>query len=269
MLRLPRPRRNAILLSGWCALCVLVVSACSGTGLFRQYEYEEEIYLSLDGSATLYVNSSIPALNALRGTTFDPDPAARLDTAAVRAYYSTPATRVVRVTQSRRNNRRFVHVRLEVDDITKLGKAAPFAWSIYQFRRDGDQFRYLQTVGAPAGKDPGNVGWNGGEIVAFRLHLPSKISYHNTGRPVGRGNILAWEQLLTDRLRNVPVVYAEKGDGVLDARMEAQSILYTTLWLFGATFVAVALAFGVVVLWVVRKGSREKHDRPTRPTQPT
>src|SRR5882724_9667416 len=257
MLRLPRRQRNAILLSGWCALCVLVVGGCSGTALFRQYEYEEEVYLSLDGSATIYVNSSIPALNALRGTTFDPDPNARLDTAAVRAYYSTPATRVTRVTQSRRSNRRFVHVRLEVDDVTRLGSAAPFAWSKYQFTHDGDEFKYLQTIGAAAGKDVGNAGWNGGEIVAFRLHLPSKIRYHNTGRSVGRGNILVWEQSLADRLHSVPVVYnANGGNGALDARMDAQSILYTTLWLFGATFVAVALAFGVVVLWVVRKGTR-------------
>jgi hypothetical protein len=71
MLCLPRRDRNNILLYGCCALCVLVVSACSGTALFRQYEYEEEIYLSLDGTATVYVNSSIAALNALRGTTFD------------------------------------------------------------------------------------------------------------------------------------------------------------------------------------------------------
>ena len=233
--------------------------ACSGAAtLFRQYEYEEEVYLSLDGSATVYVNSSIAALDALRGTTFDPGPAAQVDTAAVRAYYSTPATRVVRVSQSRRSNRRFVHVRLDVDDVTKLGGVAPFAWSKYQFTHDGDQFKYLQTIGAAAGKDVGNVGWNGGEIVAFRLHLPSKIRYHNTRRDVGRGNILVWEQPLAERLRSVPVV--------LDARMDAQSILYTTLWLFGMTFVAVALGFGVVVWWIVRKGARDKHDQRTRPT---
>jgi hypothetical protein len=232
-----------------------LISACSATSsLFRQYEYEEEVYLSLDGSATVYVNSSLAALNALRGTSFDSSPAARVDTAAVRAYYSSPVTRVVRVSQSRRNNRRFVHVRLDVPDITKLGSVAPFAWSKYQFTRDGDLFKYLQTVGAPAAKPVGDVGWNGSEIVAFRLHLPSKIRYHNTGREVGRGNILVWEQLLTDRLRNVQVVYAEKGDGVLDARMDAQSILYTTLWLFGTTFLAVAVVFCVVIWWVVRRG---------------
>lgn len=250
--------KNVILVCGLCALCVLSVSACGGTAtLFRQYEYEEEVYLSLDGSATVYVNSSLPALNALRGTAFDTGPASRLDTTAVRAWFTSPATRVIRVSQSRRNNRRFVHVRLDVPDITKLGSAAPFAWSKYSFTRDGDEYKYLQTVGAPAGQPAPDAGWNGSEIVAFRLHLPSKIRYHNTGRPVGRGNILVWEQQLADRLKNVPIVYAEKGDGVLDARMDHQSILYTTLWLFGTTFLAVAVVFGIVIWWVVRRGKTE------------
>jgi hypothetical protein len=254
-----KPAKAKLLLCGFCVLCVLVTSACSGTSmLFRQYEYEEEVYLSLDGSATVYVNSSLAALNALRGTSFDAAPAARVDTAAVREYFSSPATRVVRVSQSRRSNRRFVHVRLDVPDITKLGGVAPFAWSKYAFTRDGDQYKYLQTVGAPAGKAVGSVGWNGSEIVAFRLHLPSKIRYHNTGRQIGRGNIVVWEQLLTDRLKNAPVVYAEKGDGVLDARMDAQSILYTTLWLFGTTFLAVAVVFCGVIWWVMRKGRTVK-----------
>jgi hypothetical protein len=236
-----------------CAIAVLVViSGCGSTAsLFRQYEYEEEIYLSLDGTATVYVNSSVPALNALRGTTFDASPAAR-DTSLIRAYYATPATRVVRVSQSRRNNRRFVHLRLDVDDISRLGSVAPFAWSTYHFTRDGELFNYLQVVGASAGKDVGDVGWRGGEIVAFRLHLPSKIRYHNTKRDVGRGNILIWEQSLPDRLRGVPIE--------IDARMDRQSILYTTLWLFGLTFFAVAIVFAGVVWWVVRKGSNS--DRP-------
>ena len=231
-----------------CVLCVLFVnSACGGTAtLFRQYEYEEEVYLSLDGSATVYVNSSLPALNALRGTSFDAGSGARVDIAAVRAYYASPVTRVIRVSQSRRSNRRFVHIRLDVDDISKLGSAAPFAWSTYAFTRDGDLFKYLQTVGAAAGKDVGSVGWNGGEIVAFRLHLPSKIRYHNTRRDVGRGNILVWEQPLAARLRGVPVE--------LDARMDHQSILYTTLWLFATTFLAVAVVFGAVIWWVARRG---------------
>jgi hypothetical protein len=240
-----------------CALCVpllltfaVFTSACSSApSLFRQYEYEEEVYLSLDGSATVYVNSSLAALNALHGTSFNTDPSSRVDIEAVRAYYSTPLTHAVRVSQWRRNNRRFVQVRVDVDDITRLGAAAPFAWSSYDFRRDSNLFFYRQTVGPSAGRDVGNVGWNGRERTAFRLHLPSKIRYHNTRREV-RGNILEWEQPLAERLRGVPLV--------LDARMDPESILYRTLWLFAATFLVVAALFALVIWWVMRR----KPERP-------
>ena len=66
-----------------------------------------------------------------------------------------------RVAQSRRSSRRFVHVRLDVADIRRLGEAAPFAWSTYEFNRDGNLYVYRQTIGAAAGKDVGNVGWTG------------------------------------------------------------------------------------------------------------
>jgi len=109
-----------------CGLCVLFVgaAACGGTAIFRQYEYEEDVYLSLDGTATVYVNSSLAALNALRGTSFDATPTARVDTAAIRAYYTSPTTRVTRIAQSRRNGRRYVHDRLDVDDVRRLGDHA-------------------------------------------------------------------------------------------------------------------------------------------------
>src|SRR6185295_8147189 len=92
----------------------LVSTACSsgGLGLFRQYEYEEEMYLSLDGTATVYVNASVAALDALRGATFDTRPTASLDREKVREFYTTPVTHVATTpTTSRRSGRRFVHVR--------------------------------------------------------------------------------------------------------------------------------------------------------------
>ena len=230
-----------------CGCCVLsvITAACGGTTLFRQYEYEEELYLSLDGTATVYVNSSLAALNALHGTSFDTSPSARVDRAAVRDYYASRNTHVLWVRESRRSNRRFVHVRLDVDDVRRLGDAAPFAWSRYQFSQDGNQYIYRQTIGAAATKNVGKVGWTGRELVAFRLHLPSRITYHNTGRGVGRGNILVWEQSLAERLRSVPLT--------LDARMDSQSILYRTLWLFGITFLVVAVVFVLVIGWVMRR----------------
>lgn len=233
----------------WALLAVCLLSACSGGGLFKAYEYEEEMYISLDGTATLYVNSSVAALNALRGSSFDTDPSMAPDRDAVRAFFNSANTHVNRVTLSRRSNRRYIHVRLDVDNVERLSEAAPFAWSGYSFKRDGELFYYKQVVGAPAGKDVGNVGWKGSELVAFRMHLPSKIAYHNAGAGnPQRGNILAWEQLLSDRLRGEPLT--------LDARMETQSILYRTLALFGATFIVVAILFVLLLWWVLRRGAK-------------
>jgi hypothetical protein len=238
-----------------CAIALAAV-ACGSAGLFRQYEYEEEIYLSLDGSATMYVNTSVAALNALRGTSFDTNPADRLDRDEFRAYFTSPSTHVTRVNVSRHDGRRFVHLRIDVDDVRKLSQAAPFAWSTYRLDRRGDQMLYRQTVGASAASaaaagaagDVRRAGWNGTEVVAFRMHLPSKIDYHNTpSHQVGRGNILVWEQPLADRLQGAPVG--------IEANIGTQSILYRTLWLFGLTFVAVAVAFVVTILWVLRKGA--------------
>ena len=232
------------------ALIAATMAFACGGGFFRQYEYEEEMYLSLDGTATVYVNASTAALNTLRGASFDPNPNAVVDRAKVRDFFSSPVTRVNgSVKFSRRNNRRYVHVRLDVDDVTRLGDAKPFAWSSYRFYREDNLYLYRQTVGAAARKDAGDAGWSGRELVAFRLHLPSKIAYHNAGPDnLKRGNILVWEQTLAERARGVPLT--------LDARMETRSILYRTLWLFGATFLAVALMFAVVIWWVLRHGRK-------------
>src|ERR1700722_2702721 len=118
-----RPRALQRCVAAAIGVLVMMSVACGGTTFFRQYEYEEEVYLSLDGSATMYVNTSLAALNALRGTSFDLNPSARVDRDALRAFYSTADTRVTRVSQSRRNGRQFVHVRLDVDDVRRLGES--------------------------------------------------------------------------------------------------------------------------------------------------
>lgn len=231
------------------ALVAAATAACGG-GLFRQYEYEEDMYIALDGTATVYVNGSIAALDALRGASFDVKPNAALDRAAVRDYFSAPFAHVAgRVATWRRSGRRFVQVRIDVDDIRRLSGLPPFAWSRYGFARKDGVYVYEQTIGPPAGKAVGAVGWTGRELVAFRLHVPSKIVDHNAPpENLKRGNILVWEQTLDDRLKGVPLT--------LDAKMQTQSILYRTLWLFGATLLVVAVTFALVIWWVMRRGAR-------------
>ena len=222
------------------------LSACGGS-LFRQYEYEEETYLALDGTATVYVNASIPALAVLRGLNLDVHPQARLDRGRVRALYEGAGVRVIRVSGSRRHNRRFVHLRIEVADIRRLSDVAPFAWSRYVFSRQDGLFVFRQTLGRSAGIQIADVGWTGGELVAFRLHLPSKIRFHNA-RPgnLRRGNILVWEQTLTDRIAGMALD--------MEAAMETESILYRTLQLFAATGLVVAAMFVLIIWWIVGRG---------------
>jgi len=246
--------------SGWRArtgLVALVVAtalaaalpACGERGLVKYYEYDEDIYLSVDGSATIYLNASVPALVSLRGLDLDTRPTAILDRAKVRRLFATPSARVTRVSRWRRFGRQFVQVRLAVDDITRLGAAAPFSWATYQLDRRDGLIVYRQELAAADGKPVEDVGWKGNELIAVRVHLPSRIRYHNAGAGnLKRGNILVWEQSLADRQAGKPLA--------IEARIEQTSILYSTLMLFAVSGVLALLVLTTLIWWVVRKGKR-------------
>ena len=245
--------RRAVSFGRWFPLTLLAAAAilaasCSPL-LPRQYEYDEEVNLSLDGSATVYVNGSVPAFVALHGIDLDTRPTARLDRAAVRRFFTSEDVAVTRLSVSRRNGRRFIHLRLAVGDVRRLSHAAPFSWATYSMQRRGDQHVYIQKVGAPAGRAVGDVGWRGNELVAFRMHLPARILWHDApSKQVERGNILVWEQTLADRMKGTPVH--------IEARMEGQSILYSAITLFGAMAVVVVVLFAGIIWWVARKGRK-------------
>jgi hypothetical protein len=220
--------------------------ACSS-----KYEYEEEVYLSLDGSATVYVNSSLAALNALRGTTFDlspggarrhhRDPRVLLEPRDARDPRQpvAPQQPSIRPRPSRRRRR------------AQARRVAPFAWSKYEFTPRRRSLHLLQTVG-DAAKAGRRRGWNGREIVAFRLHLPSKIRYHNT-RP--------------SPPRQHPGVgaVARRSDARQAAacsrrRMDPQSILYARSGCSVRRSSASA-AFVVVIWWVMRRAAKAGANR--------
>ncbi|MBA3297599.1 MAG: hypothetical protein H0U19_11770 [Acidobacteria bacterium] len=239
------------------ALILAAATACGGGRIFgKQYEYEEDLTLSLDGSATVVVNASLPSLVALRGLPLPTDNTTRLKDDEIRALFASPVTEVTRVSPAwRRKGRRFVQVRMKVKDVRRLHEVGPFAWSRYSLVEKNGQHLFRQTVGASALRPASlqNYGWDGREIVAFRLHLPSKIHHHNardleTNETIdaSRGNILAWEQHLADRLDGRPVE--------LEVRMESRSILYRTLFLFGGAFTAAVIVLLLLVWWTMRRG---------------
>ena len=224
-------------------IAVLASIAC-GNVIARKYEYEEEVFLDLTGAATVYINASVPALVSLRGVKLPVDSKARLDRQVVREFYESPVSHVASVTTSRREGRRYVHLRINVADIRKLGEAPLFAWSEYAYRESDGLYEFAQTMRGSANQSVGNVGWDGDELIAVRLHLPSKVTWHNApSKRVERGNIIVWEQLLPERQKGTPLDIV--------ARMETQSILVRTLALFAAMGVLVVLTF-IAVIWFVK-----------------
>ena len=246
------------------------VAACNGQRgpLGPEYEYEEDLTLRLDGSATLIVNASVPALIALRGLPLNAELRTRGDqlTTQLRDLYASPYTTVGRINNWMRHGRRYVGIHLTVTDVRELPKVAPFSWAKYELREDGDQVVFREALSKPAATALSNEALakaklTGDEIVAFRLHLPARIRFQNShyldrpeSRPTSRGNILTWEQRLGQRMDGKPIAYAaDRTSDVMEVRMDGQSILYRTLWLFGLAFLAALLAIAVLIWLTMRR----------------
>jgi hypothetical protein len=238
-------------------LVVLSATSCSNP-LARQYEYDEQTYLAIDGSATVVLSASVAALVAMRGLALDPAPQARISSDDVRRAFEAAGCEVERAARPwRRDGRRFVQARLQVADVRKASSCGVLAWSAYGFDVSPQQIRYTQTVSAPAGTVPATappgITWNGGELVAFKLHLPSRVTYHNVRRlddgtegELERGNILTWEQRLSDRLAGVPIT--------MEVKTENESILYRTVSLFAGAFAAAVVVLILLIWFTIRRG---------------
>lgn len=257
----------------------LALSACGGA-LGPQYEYEEQLYLGVDGSATAIVSTSLNALVVLRGAALDLDAAARLERDDVRRVFEAAGCQVSSVGQFwRRQGRRFVQVRLDVEDVRTLGRCGMLGWSSYELSTtapvdgedDDEQLRFVQLVGpsadsavtadsvddAAAGRarHVADAKWSGRELVAFKIHLPSRIAFHNVrrlddGAPgrAARGNILTWEQTLADRRKGVPLR--------IETVFGSTSILYRTLTLFAVAMVAAVAVLALSIWLTVRRGRK-------------
>jgi hypothetical protein len=251
-----------------------LAAACNGQRgpLGPAYEYEEDLTLRLDGSATLAVNASITALVALRGLPLNPDPRARGDELRkqIQSLYTSPYTKVGRISMWTRQGRRFVGIHLTVTDIRSIPQTAPFSWARNELRQEGEHVVFRQTLSKPPAPPEAlaKAGLTGNEVVAFRLHLPARIRFQNShyldrpdSRPAARGNILTWEQRLGQRLEGKPIAYAEdRTPDVMEVRMDRESILYRTLWLFGLAFLAALLVIAGLIWLTMRRGGERETD---------
>ena len=91
MLSLPRVLLTLV------TACSILGSACGGGGggiLGKEYEYEEELRLYVDGSARMDLSSSMAALVALHGLDVDTNPAVEVDRDKIRALVQGPGVEV-------------------------------------------------------------------------------------------------------------------------------------------------------------------------------
>ena len=212
------------------------VAACSS----RSTNTKKSSTSQLDGSATLNVNASVASLVALRGVDLPTDPRARLDRERVRALFAGPGS------QCRASACRAATAAVSCTSASTSTMCGSWrGWRRLRGRPtgssgSGDRVDTTQMVGTLAGRaGRRDVGWDGtrGRRVPDAPAERDPLPQHAARR--ARGNILEWEQpLARPRSSGVPLELR-----VHDGSRE--SILYTTLLLFGGTIVAAAAAFAL------------------------
>ncbi len=237
------------------AVCIVlaIIGALMGlrSPMLHQYEYQEDVYLSLDGSASVYIGSSLAALAALYGVDVPTEPSALVDRAQLRRVLGGPGVTVSSISTWRRYGRRFVTVRLDTNDVRRLPNAAPFAADTFEFGVISNGYRLTEHIGPARNRPIESVGWSGRELVGFRWHIPSRVENHNTyPQNLLRGNILVWEQPLAKRLAGVPLE--------MNVDMQGRSILYGALWLFAISAGSALIVVALIVWWIVSRGKKQQ-----------
>ena len=216
-------------------LLLSLVMGCS------QFEYEEEIDLSIDGTGEFYVHTTQELFTTVHGVRGADSETAF--TEELRAFYDSPAFQVVSVKRSRRDSRTFFHVRGRFADLAGLSEQAGLA--VRDFRIEhGDELRLEATVD---GKD--FTGLPDDARVAFRFHFPSPVRYHNSTLGLEHGNIVRWEASVLELRQGVPLQ--------LEARFDRRTVFSMTLVLLAAAVASVILVISAALFFLTRLGRRQ------------
>lgn len=233
-------------------LSLLVTSLFAGC---VNYEYGEEIYLETDGSGEIHINGSRELFAALRGVGGSPDPDF-VTVNTLRRFYESPDLKVVSVKGSRREGRAYFHVRGRFQDINRLSHHPAFRGRQLRLEQQAETLRFrAEIVGGEM--VPGVRGLRDDDLVAFRIHFPSPVHYHNSRSGVERGNIVVWQQTVAAHLKGEPLV--------LEARFDRLTVLAATLMLFGAAVGLVVLVLGAAIYAMLRLGRRQELALTSRP----
>ncbi len=217
------------------ALGLLVtLSACTA------YEYEEEVFLEIDGSGRFRVSGSREALGTLL-------PLSRVSVETVRDHFDEPQVELDSVRETERDGRSFIHVQARFSDWNRLCEHPAFSWRNCRLVIGPDVLEIESTVRGP--QWPGRVATDPDAPIAFRFHFPSTVAFHNSPNEIERGNIVRWQRSMGEHFAREPLV--------IQARFEKRSVLETTAMVLIAAVSLVAVAITGAIVLMVRKGRRQ------------
>jgi hypothetical protein len=193
------------------------------------YEYEEEIFLEVDGSGRIRMSGSTAAIETLHGRRAE----------AAESLFEGIEVHSIRETM--REGRKLVHVEASFPDWESLCRVPAFRERSCRFTR-GESDRELELL-VPAA--PAVAPVDPEAPVAFRFHFPSAVRYHNSPGGIERGNIVSWKRPF--------------GGSPLEvhARFDRRTLLGERISVMGKALFLVVASIGSALLWMRRKGRRE------------
>jgi hypothetical protein len=218
------------------ALCLLLLAA-SGCAT---YEYEEELFLEIDGSGEIRMSGSAAAVAALH----------ELDEATpenAKSLFEGEGVEILSTIATERERRRFVHVEARFSDWADLCRVPAFRGRGCRLAKEEEGLAL--ELSFPTPRSPAPEGLDPQALLALRVHFPSTIRHHNSPGDIERGNILSWKRTLREHFAGRPLD--------LEVRFDRRTVLAAALWVM-ALALGFVLASIATALWVmVRKGRRQ------------
>ena len=232
MEHLGRASRLSILLVSW----AFALPGCTS------YEYEEEVFLDVDGSGRLRVSGSSEILEVLH------DLSEGGNTSSMASRFEGPGFELDSVRETERDGRRFIHVQGRFTDWNELCAHPAFAERECGLDvTDDDELELTLTLPKPKGSAP--EGAPPDATLALRFHFPSAVHYHNAHGDIERGNIIGWERTVSEHF--------DADALVVEARFERRSVLATTAIILGTAVAFVLFSAALALFMIVRKGRRQ------------
>jgi len=215
-------------------LLLLAASGCT------TYEYEEEVFLEVDGSGEIRMSGSTAAIAALHGL-------ADAGAERAKALFVGEGVELLSALETERERRKFVHVQARFSDWEKLCEIPAFRDRGCRLAKGEEGLALELSLPSPRAAAPESL--DPQALLALRYHFPSTIRYHNSPGDIERGNILSWKRTLREHFAGRPLD--------LEVRFDRRTILAATVRVVGLALGLVAASIATALWVMVREGRRQ------------